>query len=303
MINKRIVMQNFSKEGLALRSRSLARHLLIFWSIMGNRIRDIISATEKPSTILSLAADLKKLGVKPGMVLAVHSSLSFIGYVVGGAPAVVLALENVLEPQGTLAMPTHCSDPTNVDHMGEPETWHQTIRENLPPFYPDLTMPRKDMGAIVQCFIRQNGTVRSGHPFTSWIARGPCALRITGNHELRMSQGNGSPLARLYDEDANVLLIGVDYSRATSLHLAEYRSRHSSKKLCKRKAVLEANGVRQWCEYDDISWYSEDFNEIGAAFEKAMTIHTGMVGKANCRFFSQRDLIDFAVTWMDANRK
>jgi aminoglycoside 3-N-acetyltransferase len=269
---------------------------------MGKRIQDIIRTTEKPSTISSLVVDLRELGIKPGMVLAVHSSLSSLGYVVGGAPAVVLALESALGPQGTLAMPAHCSDLTDLSYLGGPESWYETIRENMPAFYPDLTSPRKDMGVIVQCFIRQNGTMRSAHPFTSWIARGPSALRITGNHELRMSQGNGSPLARLYEEDAYVLLIGVDYSRTTSLHLAEYRSKHSSGKMFKRKAVLEVNGVRQWCEYDDISWYHEDFSEIGAAFEKAMPIHIGMVGKANCRFFRQRDLIDFAVNWMDANR-
>ena len=36
--------------------------------------------------------DLKKLGVREGMVLEVHSSLSSLGYVVGGAQSVVDAL-------------------------------------------------------------------------------------------------------------------------------------------------------------------------------------------------------------------
>ena len=43
-------------------------------------------------TKASIASDLQHLGVRGGQLLMVHSSLSSIGYVLGGAQAVVRAL-------------------------------------------------------------------------------------------------------------------------------------------------------------------------------------------------------------------
>ena len=52
---------------------------------------EIIQQTERPVTRQSIVADLRELGVKPGMTLLVHSSLSSLGWVCGGAQAVLLA--------------------------------------------------------------------------------------------------------------------------------------------------------------------------------------------------------------------
>ena len=49
-------------------------------------------------------------------------------------------------------------------------------------------------------------------------------------------------------------------------------------------------------------WYDADFQEIGAAFEQSDQVCKHTIGKAECRFFSQRAIVDFAVEWMNENR-
>ncbi len=81
-------------------------------------IEDIIARTgDTPITAERLVNDLRALGVKPGMTLLVHSSLSSIGYVCGGAMAVVLALQDVLGDKGTLMMPSMAGE------WSEPARW------------------------------------------------------------------------------------------------------------------------------------------------------------------------------------
>ena len=66
----------------------------------------------QPVTVSSLVADLtalfddaRILGIGPGCLLNVHSSLSQIGWVAGGAQAVIVALQEVIGPTGTLIDP------------------------------------------------------------------------------------------------------------------------------------------------------------------------------------------------------
>ena len=79
-----------------------------------------------PATVSSLSSDLANLGIAPGMVLLVHASLSALGWVCGGPVAIILALEDVLGPDGTLIMPTHSgdlSDPKDWENPPVPEAW------------------------------------------------------------------------------------------------------------------------------------------------------------------------------------
>ena len=69
---------------------------------------EVINRTENgPITQFTIQDDLARLGVKPGMVILVHSSLSAMGWVCGGSVAVILAFQKILGPNGTLVMPTH----------------------------------------------------------------------------------------------------------------------------------------------------------------------------------------------------
>jgi Aminoglycoside 3-N-acetyltransferase len=84
------------------------------------RLQQVIQSTIVPATIDDIRRDLTALGVAPGMTLAVHSSLSACGYVVGGAVAIIPALEQALGEAGTLAMPTHSMDASDPDGWSDP---------------------------------------------------------------------------------------------------------------------------------------------------------------------------------------
>ena len=55
----------------------------------------------------------KKLGMQQGMTVMVHSSLSSLGYVCGGAQTVIRALLETVTREGTIVMATESSVVTN----------------------------------------------------------------------------------------------------------------------------------------------------------------------------------------------
>jgi aminoglycoside 3-N-acetyltransferase len=269
-------------------------------------IEEIIARTgDKPITVKRLVIDLRALGIKPGMTLLVHSSLSQIGCVCGGAMSVVLALQEVLGEDGTLMMPTMSSDwsdPAQWRAPPVPESWWPVIREHWPAWDADLT-PSMKMGAIADTFRQQREVIRSHHPDCSFAARGPSARFLTDNHELKQSVGEASPVGRLNELNGHILLLGVGHANNSSIHLAEYRATYKGKHIHTQGAALLVNGERRWVEYETLKLNEDDFDQVGKAFEQH-TNHTtiGQVGLAESRLMCQRPLVDFAAQWMSANR-
>jgi len=263
--------------------------------------QDAVRQAETPATVVTLVRDLGDLGVDRGMTLLVHSSLSALGWVCGGPVAVIQALLEVLGETGTLVMPSFSgsySEPSHWVAPPVPEAWWATIRAETPAFDPAVTPTRK-MGAVVECFRRWPGALRSAHPQTSFVARGPRAAPIVAGHALHSILGEESPLARLYETDAHVLLLGVGHERNSSLHLAEYRADFPTKREADYGAPVLRAGRREWATWRDIVQDGEDFARIGAAFSEE---RCGRVAGGDARLFSQRAVVDFAVAWMAVNR-
>ena len=63
------------------------------------------------------------------------------------------------------------------------------------------------------------------------------------------------------------------------------------------------NGKRVWKEYETLFVDGEDFEDIGAAFEEKNMANITGIGNAKIRLMNQRDIVDFAVEWIENNRK
>lgn len=259
-----------------------------------------------PATVDSLEADLNRLGIAPGTVLLVHSSLSSLGWVCGGPVAVILALEGVLGSEGTLVMPSHTgdvSDPSPWKNPPVPESWWETIRESMPAYDSNFT-PTREMGAIAESFRGREGVIRSSHPSESFAARGPKAAAVVNNHSLDFPMGEQSPLARMCDLDGEVLLLGVGFLNASSLHLAEYRADYPGKKTKQRGAPITVEGERKWVRFQDFELDDSDFNRIGGDFaDSTGLVRSGSVGSGHGLLMPQRQLVDYAQGWIEKNRR
>lgn len=252
-----------------------------------------------------MIAALKSAGVKPGQTIMVHTSLSSFGFICGGAQVVIEALMECVGEEGTLMMPTQSwknLDPEAGVHWEEPKEWWQTIRENWPAYNKEIT-PTNTMGAVAEMFRKWPGTLRSDHPARSVAAWGKYAQYLTENHDLSNIFGDGSPIGKLYELDGYVLLMGVGYDKNTSIHLADARSEYFSKHLCMESSAMLVDGKREWVSYPTLYVDGEDFTEIGEAFEALGKTKRVSLGNGNICFMRQRELVDFAVNWIQKNRK
>lgn len=259
---------------------------------------DSSSDSDGPVIAATIARDLRALGLTAGDVVLVHSALSRVGWICGGAVAVLQALRDVVGPAGTVMVPTHTaelSDPSSWQNPPVPASWWPTIRQAMPAYDP-ATTPSLGMGALAELVRCWPGARRSVHPQCSFAAVGAAAAELTAGHRLADGFGEGSPLARLYDAGGHALLLGVGHDSNTSLHLAEYRT--GVRGVVEQSAPVLDGGVATWVRWSDIDLRSEDFPALGHDLEAAGLVRVGSVGAAAARLMRQPPAVDFAASWL-----
>ena len=155
-------------------------------------------------TARKIAGDLRALGVRPGGVLLVHSSLRSLGHVPGGAETVIGGLLDALGTEGTLLMPA-----LGTDGQGDDLTF-------------DVRKTPTWTGTIPETFRVRTGTLRSVHLTHSVCGVGPRAEGILGSHmEDTTPCGPNSPFHRLPHYGGQLLMLGCGLRPNTSFHAIE----------------------------------------------------------------------------------
>ena len=154
-------------------------------------------------TVARIAEDLGKLGVDPGDVVLVHSSLRSLGEPRVQAETVVQGFLRALGPEGTLLFPA-------LSYKQQPKDIHST-----------LASP-SNVGALPEYFRQRPGTVRSVHPTHSISGVGPAVAQLFRDHELDTTPcGPHSPLHRLLGMDAKIVMLGCGLLCNTTMHALE----------------------------------------------------------------------------------
>ena len=89
------------------------------------------------------------------------------------------------------------------------------------------------------------------------------------------------------------------------MHLAEYRATFPARRVVREGGPISTSGSRRWTSFEEINLDSSDFDRIGEAFlrsDAGKAVRRGQVGLADCQLMPQRDVVDFAIGWLEENR-
>ncbi len=246
-----------------MNSHDKARNPTLKFEKFANMEKEKVQGMEVQQKDITEAA--KRLGIKSGDIVLIHSSFKSLGLVAGGAETVVSGFLKAIGAEGTLVFPTLCQKEFATAH----ETWHLD--------------KESDVGYLTNYFRKRAGSVRSDQATHSVAASGYLAQELTRTHgHTHKRFGNmgdtpfsaDSPWAKMYAWNAKVVLLGVGPRALTFRHFAEYvyiekmlqTLREKDLDITKKEAMkeklscMEHTGV--WPHVDSI-WAVEQLEQAG----------------------------------------
>lgn len=220
----------------------------------------------------AIASQLTALGVRRGGVLLVHTAFRAVAPVEGGPLTLLAALRDALGPEGTLVMPTMTDGETLFDAR---------------------STPTYEMGITAELFWRQPGVLRSPHPGASFAAAGPLAYRICAPHPLSPPHGADSPPGRVYELGGQVLLLGVEHSESTVMHVAEDIAQVSY--AISHPCLIEVDGVATQVMLPEPDHCCRGFRRMDGWLAADGLLREGKVGSAHAKLADARDIVAHAV--------
>lgn len=235
-----------------------------------------------------LAEDFRKLGVKEGKSLVVHSSLKNIGWTKNGADTVIDALLSVLGKAGTLMVPTFTYSYLN---NSEVEAFDRKTSQCF-------------TGIIPETLRKREGALRSEHPSHSFAAIGKNAAYLLEGQPLDAALGKESPLHRLTLVDGMVMLLGVGQDKNTILHTAEALSDIGYTKVPYKESMgravkrINGEGMFEILPQVDFPGCSFNFGVMEGVFKLKGLIKYGRAGNAVVQLMNAKDIVEEAIRVM-----
>ena len=190
-------MEKFTTLARRLLPTSVQNSFLPLYRGMRSKLKAAKRGRMKKFSLEHLKSDLGSAGICQGDTIMVHSSLSRIGNVDGGAETVIKSLIGTVTPGGTIMMPCY----------GSAEDVQQGMKEGR---FVDLRTSKSVTGKITEVFRTWPEVVRSSHPFSSVCAWGAQAEYITSRHATNPYVCHAeSPVGRTVELNVKVVGIGV----------------------------------------------------------------------------------------------
>jgi aminoglycoside 3-N-acetyltransferase len=246
----------------------------------------------EPLSYRQLLRAFRELPIPEGRPVIVHSSLRALGPVHGGAATgaatVAAALADAFD---SIIMPTFTYKTLVIPESGPPDnaiTYGSQADNNKMAefFYPDMPAD-KLMGAIPEALRKHPEAFRSGHPVMSFAG-----INARQYLEKQLLTEPLAPIAAMYDHGGWVLLLGVDHTSNTSIHLGE---RLAGRKSFIRWALM--SDVIVTCTHNP--YCSDGFNAIVPLMDPF--IQKRMIGNALVQAMPLYELIETTRQLLEAD--
>ena len=243
---------------------------------MGNRL-----------TRRDIADSLKALGLERGDCVEVHSSLSSLGYVEGGALTVIQALMDTVGEEGAIVMSAYRVTPPLP--LSEDEKRKGIVAKVR--FLEEDADEKTGMGMIADTFRKLPGTC---------LGKGIHRVCAWGHNAHCHSQGYDYLLSL----DGWVLLMGVGINRCSCMHTAE-------DEIGLPDVISEyfepPENIRR--QYPDTHWYIQyndphrsppvdAWEKVRVEAERRGFIRRVRIGQAECLFFKARPMVAIYENWL-----
>ena len=218
---------------------------------------------------------LERNGIGHDRTVLVHTSMKNLGEVEGGCDGLIDAFTEYLS-EGLFIVPTH--------------TWFNVNDEN--PVY-DVRETVPCIGALPTTAAFRKDGVRSLHPTHSVAAFGKRAAEfIKGEETSNTPCPVGGVWARLYDEDAIILFLGVGLSSNTYIHAIDEMLDlpHRLKPVNMSLTIVDYDGQKynvECCQHGMTGW--QNFGVYKKPLEYVGAYATDTLGQAEIGIFKAKE--------------
>ncbi|MBI6550741.1 aminoglycoside 3-N-acetyltransferase [Xenorhabdus lircayensis] len=266
---------------------------------------------DKYWTKSALVEQIRKIGIKHGDVVMAHVSMRSVGNCLNGTDDLIQALLTVVGVKGALLCYTNW-DQNYEDSMDENGCVPFELKPEIMPYDRLFSRASRDHGVFAECIRTTKGAVRSKNPGASVVAIGNNAEYFIENHSLNYGYGNNSPFAKFVASRGKILMIGAPYETMSLLHHAEHLANIPNKNIRKMEIPLLQNDQVEWVkleEFDTVDPVCEQFDESYFKDIVEQFCHSrsgainGVIGSANTLLVPAKEMLDYAIHWMENYHK